>query len=97
MGMPEYADFLDLAQRYPGVHLDTTMVFTDFAERDAPFPRDRTRAGSRTSATGCCSAATSPTSPTGTRMRWRRCIRLELGEEWLRGVCYGNGARLFGV
>ena len=39
MGMPEYADFLDLAERYGEVRLDTTMAFTDFSERFAPFPR----------------------------------------------------------
>ncbi|MGB3773517.1 MAG: amidohydrolase family protein [Rhodococcus sp. (in: high G+C Gram-positive bacteria)] len=40
MGMPEYSDFLDLANRYDSVHLDTTMVFTAFTDRLAPFPRD---------------------------------------------------------
>ena len=38
LGAPEYAEFLDLAERYPRVHLDTTMVFTDFFEAAAPFP-----------------------------------------------------------
>ncbi len=30
MGMPQHAAFLDLAERYANVHLDTTMVFVDF-------------------------------------------------------------------
>jgi predicted TIM-barrel fold metal-dependent hydrolase len=30
-GMPEYGPALDLAARYPNVHLDTTMVGTDFS------------------------------------------------------------------
>lgn len=38
MGMPEYEDFLDLAERYEEVRLDTTMTFTDFAEELSPFP-----------------------------------------------------------
>lgn len=38
MGAPEYAEFLRLAERYPRVHLDTTMAFTDFLEESAPFP-----------------------------------------------------------
>lgn len=38
MGMPEYTDFLDPAERYDEVRLDTTMVFTDFSERFNPFP-----------------------------------------------------------
>ncbi len=41
MGGPEYEDFLDLALRYPRVHLDTTMAFTDFMEAAHPFPRHR--------------------------------------------------------
>jgi predicted TIM-barrel fold metal-dependent hydrolase len=40
MGAPEYAEFLDLAGQYPRLHLDTTMVFTDFFEAGAPFPSD---------------------------------------------------------
>lgn len=38
--MPEYHEFLDLAERYERVMLDTTMAFTAFAEAGAPFPRD---------------------------------------------------------
>ncbi len=30
LGMPEYAEFLDLADRYDDVRLDTTMAFVDF-------------------------------------------------------------------
>ncbi|GAB2883099.1 hypothetical protein GCM10022245_18100 [Streptomyces mayteni] len=39
LGMPEFEDFLQLADRYAEVRLDTTMVFTDFGEQLAPFPR----------------------------------------------------------
>ena len=39
LGMPEYRDFLDLAERYERVHLDTTMFATDFTERLMPFDR----------------------------------------------------------
>ena len=38
LGAPEYAEFLDLAERYERVHLDTTMFATDFTERLAPYP-----------------------------------------------------------
>ena len=44
LGMPEYRDFLELAERYERVHLDTTMFATDFTERLMPFDlslRDR--------------------------------------------------------
>ncbi|MFJ6748095.1 MULTISPECIES: amidohydrolase family protein [unclassified Streptomyces] len=96
MGMPEYTDFLDLATRYREVHLDTTMTFTDFAEQAAPFPRgergrlaelgDRVLFGSDF-----------PHIPYGYAHALEALTRLEMGTEWLRGVCYGNGARLFGV
>lgn len=61
MGLPEYGDFLGLAERYDEVRLDTTMAFTDFSERMAPFPRPELP-GWRTSATAYCSARTSRTS-----------------------------------
>ncbi len=37
--MPEYEEFLDLAERCAEVRLDTTTAFTDFSEVLAPFPR----------------------------------------------------------
>ncbi len=39
-GMPEYEAALDLVDRYPRVHLDTTMVGTPFNERLMPVPAD---------------------------------------------------------
>ena len=39
-GMPDFAGALDLLARYPRLHVDTTMVGTDFTERFAPLPRD---------------------------------------------------------
>lgn len=41
MGMPEYGDFLDIAAQYEQVRLDTTMVFTGFAEETMPYPADQ--------------------------------------------------------
>ncbi|MGH3797492.1 MAG: amidohydrolase family protein [Pseudonocardiaceae bacterium] len=37
-GMPDYQAALDLVRRYPGVHLDTTMVGVPFSETLAPLP-----------------------------------------------------------
>ena len=66
LGMPEYDAFLDLAERYQRVHLDTTMAFTDFFEAPlAPFPAAGAAAG-RDCRTAWCSAATSRTSRTRT-------------------------------
>lgn len=39
-GMPDYETALDLVDRYPQVHLDTTMVGVAFSERMAPLPED---------------------------------------------------------
>src|ERR1700722_3100629 len=40
LGMPEYSEFLDLAERHPRLLLDTTMAFTPFIEgAGGAFPR----------------------------------------------------------
>ena len=39
LGAPEYEEFLTLAERFERVHLDTTMVFTDFFEEMSTYPR----------------------------------------------------------
>ena len=38
LGAPEYDEFLSLAERFERVHLDTTMVFTDFFGELSTFP-----------------------------------------------------------
>ncbi|WP_149182201.1 amidohydrolase family protein [Streptomyces sp. TRM49041] len=95
MGMPEYSDFLDLAERYDEVRLDTTMVFTDFAERLAPFPEGERK---RLLALGdrVLLGSDFPNIPYGYLHQLHALERLELGDEWLRGVLFGNGAALFG-
>ncbi|MER7112134.1 amidohydrolase family protein [Streptomyces sp. NPDC000229] len=96
MGMPEYADFLGLAERYGEVRLDTTMAFTDFSERFSPFPvEERGRLadlGDR-----ILLGSDFPNIPYGYLHQLEALERLGLGEDWLRGVCHGNGARLFPV
>ncbi|OSC72736.1 amidohydrolase, partial [Streptomyces sp. 4F] len=96
MGMPEYEDFLDLAERYAQVRLDTTMAFTDFSERLAPFPR---RALPRLSDLGdrILLGTDFPNIPYPYLHQLRALERLELGDAWLRDVCHDNGARLFGL
>lgn len=96
MGMSEYADFLDLAEAYDGVMLDTTMAFTDFSERLTPFPvGERGRLlelGDR-----ILLGTDFPNIPYPYVHQLDALERLELGDDWLRAVCYGNGARLFGL
>ncbi|MBC3839941.1 amidohydrolase [Streptacidiphilus sp. 4-A2] len=96
MGTPEYSDFLDLAQRHPGVHLDTTMAFTDFTEAVAPFPRSElprlADLGERV-----LLGTDFPNIPYGYPHALAALARLDLGEEWLRAVCHDNARRLFGL
>jgi predicted TIM-barrel fold metal-dependent hydrolase/ADP-ribose pyrophosphatase YjhB (NUDIX family) len=96
LGMPEYREFLDLAERYDRVMLDTTMAFTDFAEEDAPFPRadlprlealgDRVLLGTDF-----------PNIPYSYADALEAPERAGLGRDWLRAVCHDNAAALFGL
>jgi predicted TIM-barrel fold metal-dependent hydrolase len=96
MGMPEYDEFLGLAQAYPRVHLDTTMAFTDFTEAGMPFPAslrpvlldlgDRVLFGSDF-----------PNTPYPFAHQVEALQRLDLGDHWLRGVLHDNAAALLGV
>ena len=100
LGSPEYREFLDLAERYPRVHLDTTMAFTEFFEEVAPFPRtllprlaafrDRIVLGSDF-----------PNIPYPYAHQLEVLERLRdreplLDDDWLRAVCWTNGLRLIG-
>jgi hypothetical protein len=93
LGMPEYAEHLALAERYPNVHLDTTMACTPFTEALMPLPpelrprlaglRDRIVLGSDF-----------PNIPHPYAVQLESLERLDLGDDWLRTVCWHNGARL---
>ncbi|MDP9397353.1 MAG: amidohydrolase [Actinomycetota bacterium] len=96
LGAPDYADFLDLAERYSEVHLDTTLVFTGFFSAFAPFPRhllprladlrERVVLGSDF-----------PNLPHPYAHQLEALVELDLGEDWLRAVLWDNGARLLGL
>lgn len=96
MGMPEYAEFLTLAERYEEVRLDTTMAFTDFSERLMPFPKEET---ARLADLGgkVLLGSDFPNIPYAYVHQLESLERLGLGDAWLRGVLHGNGARLFGL
>lgn len=93
MGAPECAEFLAMAERHERVHLDTTMVFTDFFP---PYPselvprlldlQDKVLLGSDF-----------PTIPYPYAHQLDGLARLDLGDDWLRAVCWENGSRLFAV
>ncbi|MEC4570008.1 amidohydrolase family protein [Streptomyces virginiae] len=94
MGMPEYTDFLDLADRHTAVRLDTTMAFTDFSERLSGFPPADlgrlTDLGDR-----ILLGTDFPNIPYPYEHQLLALERLGLGDDWLRAVCHDNGARLF--
>jgi predicted TIM-barrel fold metal-dependent hydrolase len=96
LGMPEYPEFLELAERYPEVRLDTTMAFTDFAERLMPFPRE---ALPRLAALGdrVLLGSDFPNIPYPYLHQLQALERLDLGDDWLRSVCHDNAAALFGL
>ena len=96
MGMPEYAEFLVLADAFERVHLDTTMAFTDFTEVRMPFPPDlRPRLldlGDRV-----VLGSDFPNTPYPYAHQLEALVRLDLGDDWMRGVLHDNGARLLGL
>jgi predicted TIM-barrel fold metal-dependent hydrolase len=78
------------------VHLDTTMAFTAFLERLAPFPpallprlaiaADRILLGTDF-----------PNIPYPYLHQLQALARLDLGPAWLRAVCHDNAVRLLGL
>jgi predicted TIM-barrel fold metal-dependent hydrolase len=95
-GAPEYSGFLDLAARFERVRLDTTMAFTDFFEEMAPFPpelrpqlRDLGLAGK------VLLGSDFPNIPYPYADQVTGLARLDLGDDWLRAVCWESAAELF--
>jgi hypothetical protein len=95
LGMPEYEEHLRLAESYPNVHLDTTMACTPFTEAMMPFPRElRARLGALPDR--IVLGSDFPNIPYEYAVQLESLERLELGDEWLRAVCWDNGVRLLG-
>ncbi|WP_024794359.1 amidohydrolase family protein [Tomitella biformata] len=96
MGMPEYTEFLDMAERFPNVYLDTTMAFTTFTEAEIPFPpADRARL--LTLQDRILHGSDFPNIPYPYIESLDALQRLDLGDDWLRAVCFDNAVRLFGI
>jgi predicted TIM-barrel fold metal-dependent hydrolase len=96
LGAPEYAGFLALADRFQRVHLDTTMAFTDFLESMAPYPVELK---SRLATLGgrVLLGTDFPNIPYAYAHQLEVLARLDLGDDWLRGVCWSNAVSLFGL
>jgi len=96
LGMPEYAEFLSLAERYDQVRLDTTMAFTPFVEADAPFPRAELP---RLEALGdrILLGTDFPNIPYSYADAIEVLEEAGLSAGWLRAVCHDNAAALFSI
>lgn len=95
LGMPEYEAFLDLADRFPEVRLDTTMVLVDFWG-----PSDDLAAALRPRLADLGDrvlfGTDYPNIPYAYAHQVEVLQRLELGDDWLRRVLWHNGAALLG-
>jgi len=96
LGLPEYAEFLGLAERYPRVMLDTTMALTPFSEAMAPYPRAELP---RLEALGdrVLLGTDYPNIPYAYADALEALELAGLSAAWLRAVCQDNAARLFGL
>lgn len=96
LGAPEFAEFLDLAERHEHTHLDTTMVFTDFF---VPFPDGLLP---RLAGLGdkILYGSDFPNLPYDYSHQFDGLVGLlgrapGLDENWLRDVCWNNAVKLF--
>ncbi|EON24900.1 amidohydrolase 2 [Nocardioides sp. CF8] len=96
MGAPEYAAFLELAESYERVHLDTTMAFTDFfSEMGGVFPADLLpRLAELGSGGKVLLGSDFPNIPYPYLHQLESLERLDLGDDWLRAVCHDNAESL---
>lgn len=93
LGMPDYDEFLDMADEYPNFHLDTCMALTDFTESMTPStPEYRRRLGDY--GDRIVFASDFPNIPYSYGHQVEALERLDLGEDWLRAVLWENGQRL---
>ena len=95
LGAPEYGEFLELARRHPNVHLDTTMVGTPFMNTLAPLGPE-VIAQLADLQERIVLGADFPNIPYPYAEQLAALESFDLGDEWLRAVCWHNGARLLG-
>jgi predicted TIM-barrel fold metal-dependent hydrolase len=95
MGMPEHRHFIGFAERYDNVRLDTTMCFTDFTE--SGFLAEKL--GPRLAALQdkVLLGTDFPSIPYAYAHQVEALARLDLGDAWMRAVCWDNAAALFGI
>lgn len=98
-GAPEYAEFLALAETHERVALDTTMAFTPFFEEMGgayptgllPRLRDLGLGGK------VHLGSDFPNIPYAYAEQLDALARLDLGDDWLRAVCWTNTEAMLGA
>ncbi len=97
-GLPEYAQFLRLAEEYEGLSLDTCMTFTDFTEATAPFPAELLPRFAELALAGKVVLGSDyPNIPYPYVHQIEAIRALDLGDDVDRAILWGNGARMLGV
>jgi len=98
LGAPEYVEFLALAEKYERVSLDTTMAFTRFFEAMAPFPRAYLPRLRDLGLGGKLLLGSDfPNLPYPYAEQLAALVALDLGDAWLRAVCWQNAADLLNL
>jgi uncharacterized protein len=92
-GSPEYEAHFQLARTFENVHIDTTMVGTPFMEEFAPLGPDMTRQLGDLQ-NKVVLGSDFPNIPYAYAEQLVALERLGHGKQWLRDVCWYNGARL---
>ncbi len=94
-GLPDYAEFAELAQQHPNVYLDTTMVGTSYMEQLAPIPPDYPETMARLA--GKVVLGTDfPTIPYAYAHQLEVLANWGLGDAWLADVLWHTPRRLLG-
>ncbi|GLZ04729.1 amidohydrolase [Actinomadura sp. NBRC 104412] len=95
LGAPEFEGFFELADRYERVHLDTTMAFTDFFSALGSFPETLRPRLRDLGLSGRILLGTDfPNIPYEYAHQLDALARLDLGDDWLRAVCWDAPAKL---
>ncbi|GAA2416777.1 amidohydrolase family protein [Actinomadura vinacea] len=95
LGAPEFEGFFALAERYERVHFDTTMAFTDFFAGLGVFPPGLLPRLRELGLEGRVLLGTDfPNIPYEYAHQLEALARLDLGDDWLRAVCWDNPAKL---
>ncbi|BCB83332.1 amidohydrolase family protein [Phytohabitans suffuscus] len=91
LGAPDFAEFMALAESYERVALDTTMAFTPFFDQFVPFPAGlRPRLRDLGLAGKVLLGSDFPNIPYEYADQLSGLVRLDLGDDWLRAVCWEN-------